>query len=535
MVSSITVDQKDNNSNPAAETLTCKQIDNLAWLVEDMEVVEFNNAKVNYSMAHEESVQILADAGIDISTNEPSGGWAKEFNDNEAEVVMIEAEEVQGFTESSRLNVTAIRNQQFKDNMLLEDFSDMGSLFPNIASIGNEAFKNCEKLTGITLPKRLASIGDEAFKNTGITVVNIDARTPPALGTDVFDGDIDAINVPIGTKGTYQSATGWSNLRNIIKEQPWGENYLMAVFHFNTAGSHKINDKTNGEVNRIWLYDDSQGWTLIWSYGTSGGVNYTFGAAGDYMLKYELQIVDNLDQTIDGTTFKFLASGVLGNEYTAGNAVDDVVSVYLPDIEDMDNPPTGIRGATTSNKMQYLITKPGFKCFYKFNNFYNLREVNWPYVEYLIGDTFTEESSKNTYITEVILPSIRMLNGEKDYGNKMFCQTENLSNIYLGKDLAIITRGGWWKGLERLTTVVILAQTPPDVPNAGATSFENTPMRSSNDGFLYVPDRSVAAYSSNSFWRNFNIKPCSDLPLEDKRIGFGLDENGHEIRNWSGR
>lgn len=226
MVSSITVDQKDNNSNPAAETLTCKQIDNLAWLVEDMEDVEFNNAKVNYSMAHEESVQILADAGIDISTNEPSGGWAKEFNDNEAEVVMIEAEGVQGFTESSRLNVTAIRNQQFKDNMLLEDFSDMGSLFPNIASIGDEAFKNCEKLTGITLPKRLASIGDEAFKNTGMTEVDINSMTPPTLGTDVFDDKVSDINVPTGAKGAYQAADGWSDYGNKIKEQPWEEKYF---------------------------------------------------------------------------------------------------------------------------------------------------------------------------------------------------------------------------------------------------------------------------------------------------------------------
>ncbi len=88
-----------------------------------------------------------------------------------------------------------------------------------ITSIGAEAFYNCTSLTNISLPSTLNSLGDGALQNCSkLTSISCSATTPPACGTDVFDG-VDATNcilyVPKECISDYSTADGWNIFTNV--------------------------------------------------------------------------------------------------------------------------------------------------------------------------------------------------------------------------------------------------------------------------------------------------------------------------------
>jgi len=91
---------------------------------------------------------------------------------------------------------------------------------PNsVTSIGEVAFIACTGLTSVTIGNSVTNIGSWAFSGCeNISVINILANTPPELGTDAFAATIYStatLNVPYGTKDTYENANGWSSFQNI--------------------------------------------------------------------------------------------------------------------------------------------------------------------------------------------------------------------------------------------------------------------------------------------------------------------------------
>ena len=90
---------------------------------------------------------------------------------------------------------------------------------PNsVTSIGKRAFFYSESLTSVTIGSGVTSIGDYAFQYcSSLAVVNVEATTPPTLGTDAFTSS-PTCNIPCGTLEVYQ-ASNWKNFVGEFVEQ----------------------------------------------------------------------------------------------------------------------------------------------------------------------------------------------------------------------------------------------------------------------------------------------------------------------------
>ena len=91
----------------------------------------------------------------------------------------------------------------------------------DVVTIGANAFYGRSQMTSITLPASVTNIGNQAFYSCiGLTEMHVMGSTPPALGTDVFNGSPTGVSntipvyVPCESIEAYQAATGWRNFTN---------------------------------------------------------------------------------------------------------------------------------------------------------------------------------------------------------------------------------------------------------------------------------------------------------------------------------
>ncbi|MCB6055294.1 leucine-rich repeat domain-containing protein, partial [Flavobacterium psychrophilum] len=94
-------------------------------------------------------------------------------------------------------------------------------IIPNsVTHIGSSAFRSCLSLTTLTIPNSVTSIGNSAFGYCNrVSTVNCYITIPlNIVGKHCFK-DINtskcALNVPAGTKVTYQAAAVWKDFSPI--------------------------------------------------------------------------------------------------------------------------------------------------------------------------------------------------------------------------------------------------------------------------------------------------------------------------------
>jgi hypothetical protein len=85
---------------------------------------------------------------------------------------------------------------------------------PNsVKHIGNGAFNGCGNLSDIVVPNSVTSIGEYAFADVRLRTLIVEAQTPPAIGTAVFESmygnAVPTIYVPAASVEKYKAAEGW--------------------------------------------------------------------------------------------------------------------------------------------------------------------------------------------------------------------------------------------------------------------------------------------------------------------------------------
>ena len=82
--------------------------------------------------------------------------------------------------------------------------------------IGNRLFYNNKNIVRISIPQGVKSIGEYAFYGcTALQYVNVEHRTPLAIGYSMFYNVAATLYVPYGTKTAYQANYYWSKFTNI--------------------------------------------------------------------------------------------------------------------------------------------------------------------------------------------------------------------------------------------------------------------------------------------------------------------------------
>ena len=88
-----------------------------------------------------------------------------------------------------------------------------------VEEICEVAFKGCDRLKEIVMPKKLKKIDSEAFRGcTGLSKITSLAEIPPVCGSEVFDG-VNKTNceliVPVISVIAYKQAEVWNEFSNI--------------------------------------------------------------------------------------------------------------------------------------------------------------------------------------------------------------------------------------------------------------------------------------------------------------------------------
>lgn len=130
--------------------------------------------------------------------------------------------------------VTAVGKEAFYSCAELSSIS----IPDGVTAIGVAAFLSCSGLTKLTLPASVTSIDQVAFYGcTGLTTLTCEAITPPALGPDVFNYNLESIPVyvPDASVSTYEASTAWTT-------------YFKNIQGMTDAPSGKCGENVNWEL-----------------------------------------------------------------------------------------------------------------------------------------------------------------------------------------------------------------------------------------------------------------------------------------------
>ena len=100
------------------------------------------------------------------------------------------------------------------------DPEDDDTTIYTVTTLNYYAFKDCSRLTRLTLPPTVKSLGEGAFAGCKrLEYIVVEAPLPPKMDDSAFDGvDLDIpLRVPTGSYERYKDAVGWRLFTEILE------------------------------------------------------------------------------------------------------------------------------------------------------------------------------------------------------------------------------------------------------------------------------------------------------------------------------
>ena len=221
-----------------------------------------------------------------------------------------------------------------------------------VAGIDDYAFKACKNLNSVLISQTVNRIGSGAFAEcSGLDSVICYAVTPPALGSNAFDGctNLLYIYVPVESLNVYKSADNWSQYENLLAAIPVAPDYsgegtadspylIADEAHWNTLAtrvSEGVNYSgvyfrltANIAVTRMIGSDSNHAFTGSFD-GDGHTITATLSSSDPYCAPFAYTYgatISNLHTTGTITTSSTNAGGVVGRNGTANLTLVNVSS-----------------------------------------------------------------------------------------------------------------------------------------------------------------------------------------------------------------
>ncbi|MBO6081850.1 MAG: leucine-rich repeat protein [Bacteroidales bacterium] len=430
------------------------------------------------------------------------------------------------YTTSDKSVITPNENADFGANFVSTKYLDLKGVMVfdgNVTAIGENAFKNCENLTGMTIPETVTTIGDYAFAEcTSLGAYDSQTNTTawaPAKAPDRSDETSIVIPDGVTSIGAFAfqncisltSVTIPDSVESIDASAFAG---CTSIQHFSGKfasedGLYLIDDKT---VLAAALGSIEEGATIVIPDGIESIDDYAFAGC------------KNLTEVIIPGSVKSIGRYAFYEcsnltEVSIPESVESIGASAFEDCEELlsINIPSRIKriegktfaacmslpSITIPDGVEYIGSSAFESCF-------ALANVTLPTsVNYLGDGAF---ASCNSFTSFDIPASVTTINGSTFYS------CDNLTDVSIAEGITAI---GFWAFADcpllsyitipstvisiddqafldcpGLNSITVLATAPPI--DVSERTFENT-----NDCPIFVPAESLEAYKTAEGWSNY--------------------------------
>lgn len=318
--------------------------------------------------------------------------------------------------------------------------------FPeSLTTIGIGAFSG-SSITSLSIPSGTTSIGSSAFEDcSNLNRIDVEAITPPILGSEAFDGSNCNIYVPSQSYNNYINS--WSPYQSRIIFE--GSDFKI---HYQGATDRYV---VCDNTNTIYSGESNNHYTGVTETIIGNCVKYIakgafFGTSANTL---ELGTVRIPSSVISIGIVNDYSNSV----YTFVNC--DIDAVYI----DRETPPTipyanssgGIYATIFDVNGGYLINVPrgSYEYYINAQNWYNLRSIiTSPDADYKAE--ITNSNGVKRYLTYIDNDNYCIPRNDSTWGNPYFFGSNDIVSIKLGDKIKGFENGAF-SGLTNLTAVTI--------------------------------------------------------------------------------